>query len=77
MKARTSRLRSPINPITVTSAELSRAMAPRRVLFPTPLPPKIPMRWPLPHGKRPSMARTPVTKGWVMCWRSSGLTGAP
>ncbi len=52
-------------------------MAPSRVLFPTPLPPKMPMRWPLPHGRSPSMARTPVTSGWVMCSRSSGLTGAP
>ena len=76
-KARTSRLRSPISAITVTSAELCRDMEPSSVLLPTPLPPKMPMRWPLPHGSRPSMARIPVTRGWVMCSRSSGLPGVP
>ena len=36
-------LRSPTNAITLTSAELWRAMAPNNVLLPTPLPPKIPI----------------------------------
>ena len=62
-KPRTSRLRSPIIPITVTSAELWRDMEPSSVLLPTPLPPKIPMRCPLPQGSRLSMARIPVTSG--------------
>jgi hypothetical protein len=52
MKARTSRLRSPISAITVTSAELERAMEPSRVLLPTPLPPKMPMRWPFAAGQQ-------------------------
>ena len=38
--------------ITVTSAELWRAIAPSSVLLPTPLPPKMPMRWPLPQGSQ-------------------------
>ena len=50
MNARTSRLRSPIKPITLTSATLCSAIAPSSVLLPTPLPPKMPMRWPLPQG---------------------------
>ena len=36
--------RSPISAMTLTPAELDRAMEPSSVLFPTPLPPKIPMR---------------------------------
>ena len=75
MKARTSRLRSPISAITLTSASLLRHMEPSSVLFPTPLPPKMPMRWPLPQGSRPSMARIPVTSGSTMCSRSSGPGG--
>jgi len=50
-EARTSRFRSPIMAITVTSAELWRAMLPSSVLLPTPLPPKIPMRCPRPQGR--------------------------
>ncbi len=64
-------------PITVTSAELWRDMEPSSVLLPTPLPPKMPMRWPLPQGSRLSMARIPVTSGWVMCSRASGLVAWP
>ena len=71
-KARTSRLRSPTKAITVISAELLRAIDPNRVLLPTPLPPKMPTRWPRPTGSRPSMARKPVSSGAVMCSRSSG-----
>ena len=74
-KPRTSRLRSPIIAITVTSAELWRDIEPSSVLLPTPLPPKMPMRWPLPQGSSPSIARMPVTSGCVMCSRSSGLAG--
>ena len=70
INSRTSRLRSPISAMTLTSAELCRAMAPNNVLFPTPEPPKIPMRCPFPNGSRLSMARTPVTSGSVMCSRS-------
>ncbi len=55
--------------MTLTSAELFRAMEPSRVLFPTPLPPKMPMRCPFPQGSKPSMARIPVMSGSVMCAR--------
>ena len=75
MNARTSRLRSPISAITLTSAELERDMEPSSVLLPTPLPPKIPMRCPLPQGSRLSIARMPVTNGSSMWSRSSGLGG--
>ncbi len=74
--ARTSRLRSPISAITLTSAELWRDIAPSSVLLPTPLPPKMPILWPRPQGSRPSMARIPVTSGSVMCSRSSGFGGS-
>jgi hypothetical protein len=50
-------------------------MAPNKVLFPTPLPPKIPMRWPLPQGNRLSITRTPVTNCSTMCSRSIALGG--
>ena len=72
MKSRTSRLRSPIRATTLTSAQLSRHMQPSSVLLPTPLPPKMPMRWPLPQVSRLSITRMPVTSGSVMCSRSSG-----
>ena len=75
MKSRTSRLRSPINAITLTSAELWRDMEPSSVLFPTPLPPKIPILWPLPQVSRLSMARMPVASGSVMGSRSMGPGG--
>ena len=44
-------------------------MAASSVLLPTPEPPKIPTRWPLPTGRRLSIARTPVTSGSTMCSR--------
>ena len=74
--SRTSRLRSPISAITLTSAEFCRARAPNNVLLPTPEPPKIPTRWPLPNGSRLSMARTPVTSGSLIGARWRGPGGA-
>ncbi len=74
--ARTSRLRSPTSAITLTSASLCRDIMPSRVLLPTPLPPKMPTRCPLPQGSSPSMARMPVTSGSTMCSRSRGWGGA-
>jgi len=62
---------------TIQSAELWRDMEPSSVLLPTPEPPKMPMRWPRPQGRRPSMARMPVGRSRVMGSRSSGLTGEP
>lgn len=75
-KARTSRFLSPTSAITVTSAELFRDIDPKSVLLPTPLPPKMPIRWPWPTGIRPSTARSPVTNGAVICSRASGPGGA-
>ena len=62
--------------MTLTSAKLCRDMEPSSVLLPTPLPPKMPIRCPLPQGSRLSMARMPVASGSVMCSRSSGPGGA-
>ena len=45
----TSRPRSPTRASTVRSAPVPRAIMPISVLFPTPLPPKIPMRCPRPQ----------------------------
>ena len=44
INSRTSRPRSPMRPMTFTSAEVLRAIIPKSVLFPTPLPAKIPKR---------------------------------
>ena len=63
MNSWTSRPRSPIRAITLTSASQLRAIMPSSVLLPTPEPAKMPMRWPLPQVSRPSMARTPVASG--------------
>ena len=52
-------------------------MAPSSVLFPTPLPPYNPIRWPRPQGSKLSIARIPVTRGSVMCSRSMGPGGVP
>ncbi len=71
-KSRTSLPRSPTNASTVKSAALPRAIMPTRVLFPTPLPPKIPSRWPRPQVRNPSIARTPQPSGSVMGMRSRG-----
>ena len=75
--SRTSRPRSPISATTLMSASERRAIIPKSVDFPTPLPAKIPTRWPRPSGVKLSMARTPVMSG---CWiraRDKGLGTAP
>ena len=48
MNSLTSRPRSPIKAITFISAVVFRAIIPSNVLFPTPLPAKIPTRCPFP-----------------------------
>jgi len=54
---------------TVRSAEDAAAIMPIKVLLPTPLPPKMPTRWPRPQVRKASMARTPVPMGDWMTWR--------
>jgi len=44
--SRTSRPRSPISATTLTAASLDTAMSPSSTLLPTPLPAKMPTRWP-------------------------------
>ncbi len=59
MKSRTSRPRSPIRQMTLTSEEALRAICPMRVDLPTPEPAKSPTRCPSPTVRSPSIARTP------------------
>ena len=59
MNSLTSRPRSPIRPITLTSGSACRAIIPNRVLLPTPLPAITPRRWPLPQVRKASMALIP------------------
>ena len=59
----TSRPRSPIKPITTTSASVYLVIMPKRTLFPTPEPAISPMRWPRPSVKRPLMVFTPTSSG--------------
>ena len=71
----TSRPRSPIRAITITSAEVYRAIMPSSTLLPTPEPAKIPIRCPSPQVNRPSNARTPVLSGRSMRGREQGCGG--
>src|ERR671928_123657 len=50
MNSRTSRPRSPTRQITLTCADVDRAIMPSREDLPTPEPAKMPSRWPRPHG---------------------------
>jgi len=63
MNSLTSLPRSPMRASTLTSAVVFRAIIPRSVLFPTPLPAKIPILWPLPTVMRPSIDRMPTGRG--------------
>ncbi len=56
----------------VGKSTLLGAIAPRRVLFPTPLPAKMPILCPFAQVNKPSIARTPVTRGSSMGWRCNG-----
>jgi hypothetical protein len=51
--------RSPMRAMTLTSALVLLAIMPSRVDLPTPEPANMPMRWPLPRGRRPSSDLTP------------------
>ena len=76
--SRTSRPRSPIRPMTRTSASVPRVIWASRLDLPTPEPAKMPRRWPLPQGTRVSSARTPKVSGWstrVRDERVRGLAG--
>ena len=61
--------------MTATSAAVPRAIIPSKVLFPTPLPPNSPTRWPRPHVSIVSMTRTPVPIGATIDSRAIGLRG--
>jgi hypothetical protein len=75
MKSFTSRPRSPIRAVTMTSADVYRDIMPSVTLLPTPEPEKMPMRCPRPHVSRASIARMPVESGWSIRGRSTALGG--
>ncbi len=75
IKSRTSRPLSPINAMTLTSALQYRLIMPSKVLLPTPLPEKIPILWPSPHVRSPSIARIPVGMILVIRFLFRGLGG--
>src|SRR4051812_31868842 len=77
MNSRTSRPRSPTRQMTLTSADVERAIMPSSDDLPTPEPAKMPSRWPRPQGTSASSARTPSVTRSVMRGRSSGEGGAP
>ena len=76
IKSSTSRPRSPISAITLTSALVLRAIIPIMVLLPTPLPARIAIRWPFPSVINPSMARIPTETGSQIRRRDNGGGGA-
>ena len=59
------------------SAAVPRAIMPMSVLLPTPLPPKMPTRCPLPQVTKASMARMPQPSGSRMGTRSRGSGAEP
>ena len=65
--------RSPTRTITLISAFTFFVIIPSSVLFPTPLPAKIPIRCPFPTVFRPSIAFTPNSSVSVIGGLSSGL----
>ena len=69
----TSRPRSPIKAMTLTAAAGLLAIEPSNIDLPTPVPAKMPTRWPRPQVNKPSMAATPVSIGVSIGARSSGL----
>jgi hypothetical protein len=60
--SRTSRPRSPMSPITFTSAFVNRAIMPMRMLFPTPDPERFPFLA-LAAGQQPVEAADPEVHG--------------
>src|ERR1700729_3257557 len=77
MNSRTSRPRSPTSEITLTCAEVDRAIMPISEDLPTPEPAKMPRRWPRPHGTSVSSARTPRLTRSLIRGRVIGSGGAP
>ncbi len=75
MKSFSSRPRSPTSPTTLTSADDDLQIMPRRVLFPTPAPAKMPTRCPTPRVRSPSMTRTPVANGTQTGFLANGGGG--
>ncbi|MNJ55014.1 hypothetical protein D3C77_504850 [compost metagenome] len=75
IKSSTSRPRSPTSAITLTSADVLRAIIPISVLLPTPEPANMPTRWPLPIVRRPSIALTPILIGVNTRGLFSGFIG--
>ena len=73
--SRTSLPRSPISAITLISAFVFLANIPSRVLLPTPLPAKMPIRCPLPTVNRPSTAFTPSGSTWLIISLDIGSGG--
>ena len=76
MKSRTSRPRSPTSAITFTSASVFRAIIPRSVLFPTPLPEKYAYALTLAAGQhavnRPYSERQRVVSA-AAAWRAAAF----
>ena len=77
IKACTSRPRSPIRPITTTSALVKRVIIPSSTLLPTPDPATRPSRWPRPSVSKPLIALTPTSSTRSIVPRSMGLSGKP
>ena len=75
MNSLTSRPRSPMRAITLTSAAVWRAIMPRSVLFPTPEPEKMAIRWPFPIVSRALTAFTPTSRGCAILFLRHGVRG--
>ncbi len=75
MNSRTSRPRSPIRAMTLTSARVLLAIIPSSTLLPTPEPAMIPMRCPWPQVSRPLIERIPRSRGVSILLRSIGPAG--
>ena len=76
MNSRTSRPRSPMSAITVTSASVLRTIWAIRVDLPPPAAAKMPIRCPSPQVSIASSARNPSEIGLSMTRRSSGFGGS-
>ena len=76
MNSRTSRPRSPTNPITFMSLWACLATMPSSVDFPTPDPDIMPILCPAPTVRNEFIARTPISKQSLMRLRVTGFGGA-
>ena len=73
INSRTSRPRSPMRAITLTSASVFRDIIPKSTDFPTPDPAMIPTLWPRPIVNRPSRERIPSVMGFLDNTPSYGI----